>query len=210
MADYMPAPERELVTWVNNFLAVAGDNAAALGLSAADLADLAPKRDAFSDDINEAAAARARFESAVTVKETSRQEMQGDVRALVRRIQAHPGVSDALKRQLGVSVPSPVRNHTPPVPPADVQVMPAPNGVNSLKWSKAGNKSTTQYIVLAKSLTRGAGADADAGWEMVGQTTRSRFQHGGNTPGVPMAYKVLAARANQASLPSLPVTVYGG
>ena len=45
---------------------------------------------------------------------------------------------------------------------------------------------------------------------MVGQTTRARFEHVGVIPGMPMAYKVQAARAGLASNPSAPVTVYTG
>ncbi len=43
---------------------------------------------------------------------------------------------------------------------------------------------------------------------LVGQTTRGKFDHTGVTPGQPLAYKVVAARAPQLSNPSLPVTVY--
>ena len=133
-----------------------------------------------------------------------------DVRPLVRRIQNNPGVSDSLKAQLGINVQAPVRNKTAPIMPAAVQATPHAVGVNALKWSRTGNKTTTQYVILAKTLTGDARATDDTGWSIVGQTTRAKFVHAGVTPGVPMAYKVMAARADQSSLPSLPATVYGG
>lgn len=210
MPDYLPNKELDLQVWLNNFTTVAATNTTTLGITTAQIAVIQDDSTEFGDDLTLLAAAKAAYEGALQAKITARRQTESDVRALVRHIQNNPGVSDSLKAQLGINVPNPVRNKTAPVMPVEVQAIPEATGVNTLKWSKAGNKTTTQYVILAKTLTNGARVSDETGWNIVGQTTRAKFAHAGVTPGVPMAYKVMAARADQASLPSLPATVYGG
>ena len=46
-------------------------------------------------------------------------------------------------------------------------------------------------------------------FEQIGATTKTRFDHTGQTPGAKATYRVLAERADMSSLPSQSVTVYG-
>jgi len=60
---------------------------------------------AFTDQVAKIAAADA----AVATKKTRRTAYEPLLRALVRRIQAHPGMTDGLRAQLGVTVPTRTR-----------------------------------------------------------------------------------------------------
>lgn len=210
MSNYLPDKDKDLEAWLENFEGVAGDNLIALGLVAADLTDLSANTAGLSSGLSNIIDLKAQLERAVAEKDGFRRSAESEVRGIVKRIQAKPGVPDGLKVQLGINVKSPVINRTPPVQPAALLATPQADGTNTLKWHKNGNKTTTQYVVLAKTLTNGVSVSSDADWTMVGLTTKAVFQHQGVTPGVPMAYKVMAARAGLSSQPSLPATVYAG
>lgn len=63
---------------------------------------------------------------------------------------AEPGVSNQLKKELGL----PVHNTEPtpilPVAPTDLVTHGFETGVNRLKWSHNGNKKGTQYVIEAR------------------------------------------------------------
>lgn len=210
MPSYLPAREQKLVAWLGNFLTVANAEISSLGITQADLTVITTDTGTLTDDLTTLTSAKAALQGAIRAKDASIKQVDKDVRALVKRIQSNPHVPASLKAQLGMTVPAPAPTKMPPVTPASLLATPLAIGVNALKWHKSGNKASTQYVVLAKTMTAGVSVYDDSGWNIVGQTTRSRFDHTGVTPGVPMAYKVLAARADQASLPSLPATVYRG
>ncbi len=154
--------------------------------------------------------AKTAYDGATKNKEQVHKALVARIRPLVKTIQAKNFVAPALKAQLGINANTGGRTKTPPVTPATLVAVPLATGTNTLAWKKMGNKAATQYVVYAKPLTSGVSANADTGWMMVGQTTRSRFDHRGVTPGQPFAYKVVAARADQTSQPTAPVVVYGG
>lgn len=210
MRDYLPTKDRDLQAWLVNFLAVAGANLETLGLTSADLSSLSGDTSDMGTSLTAITALKAQLEGEVADKNGFSRSAQSEARGLVKRIQATVGVPDSLKLSLGINPGTGVRTHNPPVQPAALLATPQADGTNSLKWHKMGNKATTQFVVYAKPLTGGVSVSTDTGWTMVGQTTRAAFQHRGVTPGVPMAYKVQAMRADLASEPSLPATVYTG
>lgn len=208
MADYLPNTDLELQAWAANFIAVAGSHADALGLPAAAIPNLQAQAARVSADLLAAFAAHAAATAAVQIKNADTKTMLQNVRALVNTIQAQPTVPDNLKALLGITVRAASGVSTPPITPTALVAEPHASGVNTLSWKTMGNKGTTQYVVYAKAYSPAVSLDAEAGWNMVGQTTRGRFDHRGVTAGQPLAYKIVAARARQVSSPSLPVTVY--
>jgi hypothetical protein len=208
MSNFLPDKDRDLVAWANNFITVATANLDALGLLSSDLTGLVGGAADMGTDLDTMTGLKAQFEAQVADKNDTRSFLESSARTLAKRIQAKGGVSTSLKVALGINANTGTRNRTAPVQPATLVATPQADGTNALHWNKAGNKQNTQYAVLAKSLTEGASVTADTDWTMVGLTTASRFKHNGVTPGSPMAYKVMAVRAGNSSLPSLPVTVY--
>lgn len=210
MPDYLPTKELDLQTWLTNFATVADSNKTQLGLTAADVLQVQDALAEFNNGLGLYSTQKAQLEGTLRDKNAARRSAEDEVRSVVRIIQARPGVSDGLKATLGITVPSGGRTNPPPTMPASLVAKPTVDGVNVVAWHRMGNKPGTQYVVYAKPLTNGARAFDETGWTFVGQTTRARFDHAGVIVGQPMAYRVMAARADQASLPSLPATVYGG
>lgn len=122
-------------------------------------------------------------------------------RAAAKVINANPAISSALKSELGLNVsPSPVG---PVAPVEDLSVKGFSNGDNKLVWKRAGNKGGTVFQVQAK--IGGTGP-----WTIVGTTTRIRFTHSGQTPGVAMLYRIVSERGGTLSSPSNEASVYAG
>ena len=200
--DYLPGNDAKLQVWLSNFTNVAGVNQAALGLNATDITSLTSAQSAFSYTVSTFTAQQASFHAASKSKATTRKSTVTTIRTVVRKIQGYPGVSAALKASLNINPHDGKRTHTPPTQPLSLVATPDSSGVNSLKWKRNGNSRTTNFLVEA---TTGAGKP----FAVVGNTTKAKFDHTGQTPGVMMTYRVTATRADASSLPSLPVTVYG-
>lgn len=208
MKSSLPRNDQDLLAWTNNFVTVATANLAALGLTMADLTPLSGGAVDLTANVDTIHSLKAQIAGQYTDKATNKSFIYDSARPLVRRISAMPNIPDSLKTQLGIPVPSGIINRTPPVTPASLLATPHADGFNTLKWHNAGNKPTTQYLVLAKPVSTLSAATADDGWTIVGSTTRTAFKHTGVAPGAPMAYRVMAARAGNLSNPSLPATVY--
>ena len=208
MADYLPKKEQDLIAWANNFVTVAMANLVALGLTASDLNTVSGGVADMSANLDTIHALKTQLEAQTVDKNENRHILESSARGLVKTIQANPGVSDSLKVRLGLPVASGVRDHSAPITPASLLATPHADGTNIVQWHRNGNKPTTAFVVLAKPVTGTGGTVTDDEWTIVGATMGSRFKHTGQTPGAPMAYRVLASRAGRNSNPTSAVTVY--
>ncbi len=200
--DYLPNNDAEFQLWLANFVTVAGANTAALGLLPADVTALSGAQSTFGGNLGQMKAMQASAKAAVATKITSRKAINNQVRTLVRRIQGNPAVSVALKNQLVINPRNTPKTHTPPAQPTSLLASPDTSGVNSLAWNRNGNKPSTTFVIEAM-------LGASTTFEAVGTTTKTRFDHTGQTPGMKATYRVIAERADMNSLPSQAVTVYG-
>ena len=200
--DYLPNNDAEFQLWLANFVTVAGANTAALGLLPADVTALSGAQSTFGGNLGQMKAMQASAKAAVATKITSRKAINNQVRTLVRRIQGNPAVSVALKNQLVINPRNTPKTHTPPAQPTSLLASPDTSGVNSLAWNRNGNKPATTFVIEAM-------LGASTTFEAVGTTTKTRFDHTGQTPGMKATYRVIAERADMSSLPSQSVTVYG-
>lgn len=75
------------------------------------------------------------------------------------------------------------------------------NGTNELRWKRNGNQQGTTYYVQFTT-------DLGATWQTAGITTKTKFDHMGQTPGQRIGYRVTALRADRQSLPTATVWVY--
>jgi hypothetical protein len=105
MADYIPAPDADFNAWQINFVTYANANLAALGLVAADLTPVTAAQATWATAYPAHVAAVAAAQSAKQAKSGARNAYVAVVRALVRRLQASPSVSDAERASLGITVP---------------------------------------------------------------------------------------------------------
>lgn len=202
MPDFIPKNDTEFAAWLANFNTIANANLAALGLVAADVTANVTNTTTLNTAIATNVTAQAAALAATQGKKTARRTVELSSRTLARRIQANPAVSNALKEQLGLTV----RNSPPtaivPVAPADLVVSGSDSGVNLLQWKGNGNKSGTQYLIETK-------IGAATQWTITDVTTKAKYSHVSQTPGVKAMYRVRAKRGDVLSGYSNEAIVYG-
>jgi hypothetical protein len=104
--DYIPASDAELIQFAANFASTLAPIVEDVGLVAEDATNLTNQKNVFqlmlTNHVNAQTAARA----ATQTKNTKREELVESIRSIARRIQAHPGLTDAHRGDLGITIPS--------------------------------------------------------------------------------------------------------
>jgi hypothetical protein len=119
---YIPARDPDFEAWIVNYLQYAAANAAALGLSPAQVLELQTDKINWSLAFNNNNAAQAAAQSAKAMKDQRRQEVESVIQALTNYIQSRPQTTDAQRQALGITVPD--REPTPTDPTAITRVLP--------------------------------------------------------------------------------------
>jgi hypothetical protein len=104
MKDFIPVPDAELAEWAQALLDYVTTAPASVGLVAADLTPMADAKTAFDGAYDSHVAAQADARAKRQAKDDARVELVDQARALVRRIQAFPGTTDAVRQTLGITV----------------------------------------------------------------------------------------------------------
>ncbi len=107
MLDYIPAPDAEFNAWQQNFVTYASANLAGLGLVAGDMTPITAAQTTWASAYPAHVTAAAAAISARAAKDGARVSYVALLRALVRRLQASPDVSDAERASLGITIPDP-------------------------------------------------------------------------------------------------------
>jgi hypothetical protein len=103
--DFIPRGDAEFNAWQANFVTYANANQLALGLIPADLTLIILSQPVWTLSFTAHVAAQASAQSARATKDANRTALEVLIRALVRRLQASPSVSDAERAALGITVP---------------------------------------------------------------------------------------------------------
>jgi len=119
---YIPARDADFEAWYVNYLQYAAANAAALGLSPAQVLDLQTAKINWSLSWNNYNTAQDLAESATALKETKRQEAEKMIQLITNYIQGRKETTDAQREALGVTVPD--REPTPLDPTAITRINP--------------------------------------------------------------------------------------
>jgi hypothetical protein len=199
--DFIPTADLDYQAWLVNFATVANANLIALGLVAGDMTPVTTGQTAFNAAIPDVVTKRQAFEQAVQNKKTTRKTSVTSVRVVVRKIQANPAVTNALKAQLGITVRDILPTPILPTPPLELVARGLDSGTNILNWRRGDNKPSMKFVIEAKIGTAAA-------WSLVDVVTATRFSHLGQTPGVPVVYRVRARRGSDVSEPSNEASVY--
>jgi hypothetical protein len=109
MPDYIPVNDSETGTWLSNFLDVVNANLATWGLVAGDVTPLSDAVAAYNTAVADQQTADAAFRAAVQAKKTARGGVAAILRPFVRRIDNHPGMTNALRALLQITVPKGTR-----------------------------------------------------------------------------------------------------
>ena len=201
MSSFYPVNDAEFSVWLGNFIAVATTNRVVLGLGDADLAALTAAKTALDAKITASQSANDAAKSATTAKKTTRKSTNALIGYRAKVINANAAIPADIKRQLGLTVRDSKPTSTPPNAPVNLMADGFSTGVNQLDWDTNGNLRGTQYLIEA------AVGSATA-FKFVGTTTKSRFEHKGQTPGVQVIYRVKAQRADKDSEYSNDALVY--
>ena len=108
--DYIPNNDNDLKAWLDNFQDALEAHLAAFGMTSADIASLAASAGAFSTALPEVVTAKAAYHEAVETKNAARDETEQELRAIVRRIANHPAMTDAIRAQMGITIPDRIRS----------------------------------------------------------------------------------------------------
>ena len=201
--SYLPTKDSDLQFWATNFLKVATDNLAALGLVAADLTNVTSGKGSFDGAVTNNKTKQAEAKSAAENKKNARKKFEIDTRLLVRKIQANPAVASDLKKKLGITVKDANPSPTNPIAPKDLLANPNANGTNKLSWDRNSNPQGTIFLIEAQE-------KPGMPWVLVGTTTKSAFEHTKQTPGKSQYYRVRAQRTDVTSESSNEAVVYAG
>jgi len=109
MADYIPSSDADFDAWTRNFVENVVANAAALGLSPAQVTSLQGGQADWGAKYPASNAAQAAMNSAVQAKNDSRSDYEELIRSLANIIQSSPQVTDAQRQSLGLNVRSTTR-----------------------------------------------------------------------------------------------------
>ncbi len=199
--DWFPKPDDQAANRAAQIIAVLNANAAALGITAAEMASLTAARDEFTTALTASDTALANSKVKVATKNQERRELEDLLRPLVQRVQLNPALTDQMRGDAGLPIRDTTRTFSNPVAPSDLVATGGADGVNSLKWAAAGNTSGVQYVVEAKAV----GA---LDWSVVDVTSATSYKHTGQTPGFKLEYRVLARRGAAKSAASNVAAVF--
>ena len=199
--NFFPDADAAFQAWLANFVSVAGANREQLALTTQDMTALNGVQSTFITNFAALETSKAATKGATSAKNGSRRNANNEVRLLVRRFQSIPGLSSTLKNQLGINPRTAKPTRTDPTQPTKLTVTPDASGINSLQWNRNGNKPNTTFVIEAM-------LGAATTFEQIGTTTKTKFEHTGQTPGVKATYRVIAERADMSSIPSQSVTAY--
>lgn len=198
---FYPANNAEFLIWLANFVAVATANKAALGLTGEQLTRLAEWRAQFDQQLNDQQAKKEAAGASTTLVNTSRKYLNEEIGSLNGLFKANKSIPPDLIEAMGLHAAGEAVSSHALVAPTDLVVSGSSNGINSLKFSSGGNKDRTTYIVEAKT------GDDDV-YKFVAVTTKTRFDHRNQTPGVRAFYRVKAVRGDAESAYSNEAVIY--
>jgi len=198
--DFLPTREGDLVPWTENFIAVANVNLTVIGLAAGDITTLTTKKSTYSTNLNTAIAKQIESKSATDNKNVARDALKSDIRGLAKQIQAHPGVPDNIKVQLGLKAGSPTPSPSFPIIPNDLSANIGSVGIISLSWNRSGKSQGTIFIIESSTAP-------DKMFTMIDSTTKTTLDTNFRNPTGPTFFRVRAKKNDQTSDPSNVVVV---
>jgi hypothetical protein len=119
--NFIPRPDGDCAAWAVQFAGGCDAEQSKLGLAGKQVTDIKIAVDAFVNALNAHTAAQRAAESARQTKDAQRAALEQLVRPYVRVFQSAPGVTDAIRAELGITVrdtsktPSPTPTSAPVV-----------------------------------------------------------------------------------------------
>lgn len=187
-------PETDYIAAVENFKNVATANAAALGLSEPQVAQITAAAAEIASAYESWTTAVASAKAVLVTKDETFADTKALIDSFAKLFRADNGIPDALLAELAVAPHIPTRSFNAPVTPTGFTGSATANGQITLKWKREGNTSSTQFIVES--------ATSDAGpWTLatITNSTKATLQA---TPGQFITYRVVAKKGNDVADPT--------
>ena len=115
-SDWVKSRDRDFCEQVNKLIAIIANHQAVWGLSHEDLLSLTECKASFDAALSEHTVTASAYHKAVGEKQVSRDRLERALRMTVRRINNHPGMTDALRQEMNLAAPTRTRTPCAPCP----------------------------------------------------------------------------------------------
>lgn len=194
--------DAELVTALQAFNLNCNNNKVVLGLTAADLTEIGSAATSAQTQLNNWEAAKTAARASRVTKSNTLKASKSVVSKWAKVFHGNQAVPDSVLSQLMLPPHNSPRTNTPPTQPLALVASADGNGNIELRWKRNGNIAGTTFLIEYR-LT------ATAAWSILGSTTKAKFFHT-SAPGSYIEFRVTAQRADNESLPSTSVVLWGG
>lgn len=221
MPDYLPRKHEAFEEWLKHFAGALAACGAEIGVSPEEIAKIQGDATRFGEEVRAAVAANNAYRAVVVTRDDDRKDtIEPYVRQLVKRIQAYPKVTDAIRYDLDIPVPGKKRA----APERDVleaagkPLLVVEFGLAKRAMLKFGKNPYNQRENGKPAGIRGVRIWQYAGdkppvkdedWRFLDESSRSPYVHVlmNSTP-LTISYRVAYVdHKNRAGIPSEPVTV---
>lgn len=195
----LPLQDSKFRTWSRTFAERAADYQDVLGLTDDQVQALTDVAAQFSSAYGEAEIYRNYARGKVAEKIIAREEAEALMRSIGKVILANDDIPIDVKSELGMKA-----TVTPPsevMPPSRLSASAIGTTTHLLKWDRNGNSVHTTFLIEMR-------LEQSAEWRFIGTTTKTKFTHSNQTPGVPVCYRVSSQRADKVSMPSNQASIY--
>ena len=221
MADYIPHGIDEFAVWLNNFGIQIGAHGAAVGATPAEIAEFQTAASRFAAELTAVVTAKNAYRASLAVRDDDREEtIEPSIRTFVQRIQHAPGMTDEIRRDLGITVPD-----DQPTPQGDTDIKEAGQPLvaidisqpkrATIKFGKNPNNAHQNALPTGIRGVRlwywlGSGEPPkEEDWVFLDDDNRSPYTHVTmNSEPMTITYRAAYVdRHNRVGAPSEPVTV---
>lgn len=183
-----------------NFNTVCAANAVALGLSPANLTEIAGASTGFTSNLNAWVGARSSANLALDNKNLQKKTSKSIISKWAKTFRANNAVPDGLLDQLMLPPHKTPGSKTPPATPTDLVANADGQGLVSLKWKRNGNNQNTVFQIETRS-------SAGASWVPLDSTTKAKYTYQA-VAGEYVAFRVTAKRNGLTSPASVAVVLW--
>lgn len=189
-----------LVAALGVVLPLINTNKTALAMTTQQVTDLTNLCNAYTTQYQVANTAKATAKAAVTLKDMNKRSARQALITWTKIWRSNEAISDSLLELLMCPAHGIQPTHPSPVTPTNLVAFADGQGNIELRWKRSTNIQGTRFIIESRE-------SATDDFAIVGLTTSAKFvtQH---TPGQYISYRVIAARAAEASQPTAPVSLW--
>ncbi len=191
----------ELSVFLKNLNTIAEANKTTLSISDPTITGLTGISTGLDEKIEERQTTKEAASAAVTALKQKYKEALTAIGLLNTTLKGNKDAPAELIEMMGLDAEDGIATTIIPLAPLDLVVTGSSNGINYVKWKSGGNKPRTTYILEAKI------GDATE-YVFIKTTTKVRFEHKNQTPGVKVLYRIKAVHGDLESAFSNEAVVY--